>query len=95
MAKKQRTPRTLGEKVQALDPSFHETAMALSRDQAATKIVELAKYQEDLHSAESNDIDLRSKQEAAKEAKKGYSEQYSAIKLKTKFLLEVITSKGG
>jgi hypothetical protein len=95
MAKKRKAPRTLGEKVQALDPAFHESAMSFSRDEAATKIVDLAKYQGEMKEAESNDMDLKSKQEASKEAKKGYSEAYKAVQLKTKFLLEVITSKGG
>ena len=85
---------TLVQKVHKLDPYFVDEVQSLDSAAIKTKIVELAKNREAIEKAKEDDTDLQSLKEQLKTANEGYGQQNKGIKLKTKFLLELLASKG-
>lgn len=95
MAKKARKgPKTLFDKINEIDPNFTSEAYALTQEQLNSKLSDMAKQQTEVEDARSLDQDLKSKQEQAKEAGKVYGEVFKALKLKRKFVIQVLQERG-
>lgn len=95
MARRSRKgPKTLYDLVKEVDPDFASEVYALSPEQLDAKLVTMAKTQTEIEDAKSKDMDLKSKQEQAKEAGKVYSTQFKALKLKRKFIFQVLQERG-
>jgi hypothetical protein len=85
---------TLSAKVQREDPAFIDEVMSMTSDQLKDKIVSLARNQEEILTAKEKDMDLLSLSEQLKTAKETYSLPLKAIKLKVKYLVEMLEAKG-
>jgi hypothetical protein len=91
---REKSKKSLIEKVREIDEHFAEEAYSLTDDQLKDKMVSLAKYDEELEVAKENDQDLQEKQEQAKVANETYSVPRKANKLKRKLVLEVLRERG-
>jgi len=85
---------TLSAKIQKEDPAFIDEVMSMTADQLKDKVISLTRHQEEILNAKEKDTDLLSMQEQLKTAKETYSLPLKAIKLKVKYLIEMLESKG-
>lgn len=96
MAKKTRKgPKTLADKVADMDRSFYDEVQGLGVDQIKNKIMGLAISQAEMEEAKEKDEDYQKLRDQLKYAAQGYREHSKAVKLKTKYLMELKASKGG
>ena len=93
--KKQKGPATTYDKLAKVDPHFlEEVTEGTSTLALKDRIVNLSRNAAEIAEAKENDLDLAEKSEALKEANASYTEPLKAIKLKTKYLHEMLKSRG-
>jgi hypothetical protein len=93
MTRKTRSKKTLADKVRDLAPEFADAALIMSDDQLKDKLVEMAKYDEELEEAKKNDLDLQEKKAVYDAAKESYTEPLKANRIKRKFILEILANR--
>lgn len=89
-----RQPLTLRGKLHKVDSFFVEEVEAMDAEKLDTRLANLAKYQQEVMDAQSNDIDIQKHQELLKNAKETYSGPLKASRLKMKFVYELLKEKG-
>lgn len=94
-----RTGRPKGKKsfeqqVRDLDEHFVEEVLMASPEKLGDKLIALTKYRIELEEQKENDIDLKRAKEEAAEAGKVYSEGFKAIKMKQKYIFNLLSSQG-
>lgn len=94
MAKGRREAKSAEQKMRDLDENFVEEVLALSPEKLNEKLVNLTKYRIELEDAKENDVDLKQAQEQAKEAGAQYSEGFKAIKMKQKYIFNLLGNQG-
>lgn len=94
MGKKSKGPQTTFDKVKALDPSFVEEVYTLTTEALKERSLGITKQSLELEHARSEDQDLKSKQEQAREAGKVYREGLTAARLKQKLIVEILSERG-
>ncbi len=94
MAKAKREKKSFESKVRDLDEHFVEEVLALTPEQLGNKLIGLTKYQIELQDEKENDEDLQSLKEQVAEAGKVYSEGFKAIKMKQKYIFNLLTNQG-
>lgn len=94
MARKPKGPVTLYDKVNKLDPAFASEVYSLTDDLLKSKLVDLAKYEEEMLDAKEKDPDLAEARQRLKTANESYREPLKANKLKRKLLLQVMAERG-
>jgi len=90
----QKGPKTLEEKLKAIDPSFADEVRLSTPDQIKDRLIRLDRYEDELIAVREEDQELRSKRDVARAAGQGYSEPIKAIKLKRAFSLKILSEKG-
>lgn len=94
MAKPRKGPKTTYDKVKDLDPNFIEEVYTMRVEALKERIVTLTSHSMEIEEAKSKDTDLKSKQDAAKEAAKTYSEPLAANKLKRRLIIQILNERG-
>ena len=94
MARRARKSKSTYDKLKEIDPQFLENIQSAAKENLDGKIVELTKYQEEISEAKKADPDLQRLQEQVRFANAGYRETQGAIKLKIKYVVELLKSKG-
>lgn len=92
---KRKGPKTLEEKVYALDKSFADEVRVGTVEQVKEKLIGLDKYEKEIQEAKEDDTDLASKREALKVANETYSGPLKALRLKRSLALKILAEKGG
>lgn len=93
MAKRQRAKKTLADKVRDISPEFADAAPNMTNAQLKDKLVEMAKFDEELEEAKKNDGDLAERKAAYDAAKESYTEPLKANRVKRKYVLEILGSR--
>lgn len=86
--------KSLYDQVNALDAAFASQVFAMSDDALRNKLIELAKYEEELLNAKEQDPDLSSARQALQTALSAYSQPLKASRLKRKLILQILTERG-
>lgn len=94
MARMKREKKSFEQKVRDLDEHFVEEVLPMSPEQLGDKLISLTKYGIELTEEKENDEDLKTKREALAEAGKVYSEGLKAIKLKQKYIFNLLSNQG-
>ncbi len=94
MGRKKGSSKSFEQKVRDLDEHFVNEVLTMSPKDLNAKLISLTKYQIELQEAKNNDEDLRIKKEAASEAGKVYSEDFKAIKMKQKYIFNLLGNAG-
>lgn len=81
-------------KLEKMDPEFVNSVEAMSSDDLKSRIVLIAKQMEEVSQAKKDDLDLQRAKEQLKVMNETYSEPLKAAKLKTKYLIELLASRG-
>jgi len=89
-----RSKKTIQEKVQSEFPEFVSETGGLSADQLNNKLATLAKYLDDTETAKENDSDLEQAQAVASELSAPYKEAKKVLKMKSKYVIELLKEKG-
>lgn len=89
-----RAKKSVQEKVQTEFPEFATEVAVLSVDQLNNRLATLAKNLEESETAKENDSDLESAQATAAELSAPYKDAKKAIRLKTKYVISLLTDKG-
>jgi len=92
--KKERQPQTLRGKLHKVDPFFVEEVESMDAEKLDTRLANLAKYQQEVMDAQSNDIDIQRHTEMLKNARETYTTPMKASRLKMKFVYELLKEKG-
>jgi hypothetical protein len=87
--------KTLAEKVQKEMPEFAGTVDGLSVDELEKRISTYAKEGESVETAKENDEGLQAAKEQVKEFNAPYSDAKKAIRMKIKYLIQLVGEKGG
>jgi len=85
---------TLEERINLFDPTFIDSVNGLNTDALRIKYAEVAKNEEANQSAKKADGDLAAKKDAVKAASSGYSEITQRNKLRSKFLIRMLSDSG-
>lgn len=89
-----REKKSFEQKVRDLDKHFVEEVLVMSPEALGDKLISLTKYGIELTEEKENDDDLKMKREALAEAGKIYSEGLRAIKLKQKYIFNLLSNQG-
>ncbi|MGH7241363.1 MAG: hypothetical protein ACREGB_03650 [Candidatus Saccharimonadales bacterium] len=87
-------PKTLWDKVNELDPRFATEVNSMADEALHKKIVDHTQLASEYEATKAKDDDLKSKQNAAREAAKTYSEPLKAIKLKNRLIIQTLKERG-
>lgn len=93
-AKKERADNSTYGKLQKVDPIFLEDVQSKDADQLKNHLVEIQKNAEEIRTARENDTDLTSAKEQLKVLNETYTIPLKGASLKTKYILELLASKG-
>jgi hypothetical protein len=93
MAKPTKQKKTLGEKVQEIDPGFAASILTMTVDEIKNELYKMAKYRVEIEEARSSDSDLEAARDRVKMLGEVYSEPLQAIKLKSKLAVECLKAK--
>lgn len=91
MAKK----KTFREVVEEQHQDWVSSVQSLTTDQLDKRLLDLAKYEQELHAFKESDEKLAQAQDLAKELNAPHKENMKANKLKQKYLVMLIKDKGG
>ena len=91
---KGRKSKTLHDKLKEVDPQFLDNVMALDGGRMGDKIIELAKYQNEIEEARKEDLDLNRILDQKKVAEEVYVQGLKVNKMKIKYLVESLKAKG-
>jgi len=94
MARRGRKIKSTYDKLKDVDPQFLEAMQGMQPEGLKQKIVDLTKYQIETSEAKKNDPDLQKITEMKSVAEESYRSALGAIKLKLKFIVETLQSKG-
>lgn len=97
MAKRGRKPsgpKTLEDKINSIDVAFVSEVRTSTVESIKERMIKLDRYEVTLLETRKEDMDLRSKKEAAKVAGETYTEGLKATKMKRQFMLQVLSEKG-
>jgi len=92
---KARAKKSVEAKINDIDEAFCGSIRSSSSDEIKEKLIKLDRYENELHGAREDDMDLASKKEALKVANQTYTEPLNAIKLKRSFALKILDEQGG
>lgn len=92
MAKERKDVRT---KAQKQIPDFVEVVDALGLDDLEKRLNTLAKQAEEVETAKDEDENLEEAKSVVRELNSPYTDAKKAIRLKTKYLIQLIGEKGG
>lgn len=90
-----RPKKSIQEKVQKEYPEFVSTVDGASVADLEQKLSTYAKYQVDNENAQENDEELENAKALVKELSGPYNDTKKALKLKMKYIIALITEKGG
>lgn len=91
---KGRKAKSTYDKLKELDPQFLEATESLDVEHLDAKIVELTKYQLQVTEAKKEDPDLQRILEEKRTAEEGYRQSLGGNRLKIKYIVELLKSKG-
>lgn len=94
MGRRTKKATTVYDKVKELDPSFIEEVYTLTTEALKDRVVTLNKHAVEIQEAKIVDTDLASKEEAAREARKTYSEPLNANRLKRRLIIQILNERG-
>jgi len=94
MKKSKKGPKTLWDKVNAIDSTFAAEIYSRSDESLKDGLVTMANHANSIEEAKENDPDLKSIKEQLKTANQTYSEPLNAIKLKRKLSIQVLRERG-
>lgn len=89
-----REKKSFEAKVRDLDEHFVEEVLMASPEKLGEKLIGLTKYRIELEDQKENDIDLKRAQEEYAEAGAVYRENFKAIKMKQKYIFNLLSSQG-
>lgn len=89
-----RPKQNIMEKVQKELPEFASNADSMTAEQINAKLADLAKGVEDVEIAKESDMDLEKAREHASQLAAPYRESLKVIKLKSRYLIKVLQSRG-
>jgi len=95
MAKRSKKgPKSLWDKVHAVDPDFAVSANTMTEEQLRQAIIEMANQDELMQKAKKEDMDLIRAREELAECNKTYSIPMSRNRLKKQLALETLQGRG-
>lgn len=94
MAKKAKKDNSTYGKLKNIDPNFLDEVASMTTDDLKSRVVLIAKHAEEIKEAREKDDDLKRLKEQVKVAGETYSEPLKAAALKTKYIIELLVSKG-
>ena len=90
MAKEKSEKKSFESKVRELDEHFVEEVLVSSPEKLAKKLSDLTKYRVELDELKENDLELRNAKEKYGEAGAGYKEDFKAIRMKQKYIVNLL-----
>jgi hypothetical protein len=93
-AKKERLDNSTHGKLSRFDPLFLDEVQSFDAGQLKERLVLIAKNAEEIRDAKTSDTDLQSAKEQLKVMNETYSEPLKGTALKTKYIIELLASKG-
>lgn len=86
--------KSFEQQVRDLDEFFVDEVLMMTPEKLGDKLISLTKYRIEMEEQKDNDLDLKKAKEAAQEAGKVYSEAFKAIKLKQKYIFNLLSQQG-
>ncbi len=86
--------KSVQQEIKESNPEFHDEIVGLSKEDLDSRIVQLVKDLEEVDNAKEQDEGLQALRQQAKEAGAPYRDAKKAIKVKIKFILETLESRG-
>ena len=86
--------KTLADKINEIDPNFVTEVYSMRDADLDTKLATMAKARSETEEAQKADVDIITAKAGLKTLNETYTEPLKALKLKTKFIVQILKDRG-